>query len=62
LPTGLEQMIRGLDREKVEQAMRNAERALAEGHPDTRAGRFNPNLGKPADPSFGRPAKADRSR
>ena len=24
--------------------------------------RFNPNLGKPADPSFGRPAKADRSR
>jgi hypothetical protein len=38
-----------LDHKRIEQAMRAAERALKVGHPDTRAGRFNPNLGDEVD-------------
>jgi hypothetical protein len=44
-------MPKTLDRKRVEQAMRDAEQALKFGHPDTRAGRFNPNIGQSPQPN-----------
>jgi len=39
-------MTKSLDRRWIEAAAREAERALKAGHPDTRAGRFNPTLAR----------------
>lgn len=39
-------MTKALDPKRMEQVVREVRRALAADHPDTRAGRFNPNLGE----------------
>lgn len=38
-------MTKALDRKKIELVLSDVRRALLAGHPDTRAGRYNPNLG-----------------
>jgi hypothetical protein len=52
---------KAFDRKKIELVLLDIRRALIAGHPDTRAGRFNPNLGRQAAPLARGPADANNS-